>query len=200
MNTKTMEGLIGAGANIDLVNTPMRVYKEARRKGDLGTMERAMGYAGEFAVKAEEYRAQADEGTQEETRENREKMELEREEAIRRRREEREKLEKEIDRATKAEQALSSRLDQEKLDRETGDSNLDTKIETETTRAKNREDELERKINSLDGNAGGLSGELDKDREEREKKDKELEDKIGKIVHSSFSVSNNTLFITSGKL
>ena len=96
MNTKTMEGLIGAGANIDLVNTPMRVYKEARRKGDLTTMERAMGYAGEFAVKAEEYRAQADEGTQEETRENREKMELEREEAIRRRREEREKLEKEI--------------------------------------------------------------------------------------------------------
>ena len=96
MNTKTMEGLIGAGANIDLVNTPMRVYKEARRKGDLGTMERAMGYAGEFAVKADEYRAQADEGTQEEARENREKMEREREEAIRKRREERERLEEEI--------------------------------------------------------------------------------------------------------
>ena len=90
MNTKTMEGLIGAGANIDLVNTPIRVYKEARRKGDLTTMERSMGYAGEFAVNAEEYRAQADEGTQEEAKENREKMELEREEAIRKRREERE--------------------------------------------------------------------------------------------------------------
>lgn len=96
MNTKTMEGLIGAGTNIDLVNTPMRVYKEARRKGDLATMERAMGYAGEFAGKAEEYRTQADEGTQEEAWENRKKAELEREETIRKRREERERLEEEI--------------------------------------------------------------------------------------------------------
>lgn len=96
MNTKTMEGLIGAGTNIDLVNTPMRVFKEARRKGDLATMERAMGYAGEFAGKADEYRVQADEGTQEEARENRKKAELEREEAIRKRREGREKLEEEI--------------------------------------------------------------------------------------------------------
>lgn len=81
MNTKTMEGLIGAGTNIDLVNTPMRVYKEAQRKGDLATMERAMGYAGEFAGKAEEYRTQADEGIREEAQENRKKAEPEREEA-----------------------------------------------------------------------------------------------------------------------
>ena len=96
MNTKTMEGLIGAGKNIELANTPMRVYKEARRKGDLATMERTMGYAGEFAVKADEYRAQADQGTQEEAKENRKKAELERKEAIRNRREEREKPEQEI--------------------------------------------------------------------------------------------------------
>ena len=95
MNTKTMEGLIGAGKNMDLVNTPMRVYKEAQRKGDLGTMERAMGYVNEFEDKAEAYRARAGEGTQEEAKENREKMESEREEAIRKRREEHRKPEEE---------------------------------------------------------------------------------------------------------
>ena len=109
MNTKTMEGLIGAGTNIDLVNTPMRVFKEARRKGDLATMARAMGYAGEFAGKADEYRIQADEGTQEEARENRKKAELEREEAIRKRREEREKSEEEI--ATRREERMESTED-----------------------------------------------------------------------------------------
>ena len=34
MNTKTMEGLVGARTNMNLVNTPMRVFKEARRKGN----------------------------------------------------------------------------------------------------------------------------------------------------------------------
>ena len=62
MHTKTMEGLIGARTNMNLVNTPMRVYKEARRKGNLEVMERAMGYVGEFSDKAEEYKAEADEG------------------------------------------------------------------------------------------------------------------------------------------
>lgn len=47
MNTKTMEGLVGARTNMNLMNTPMRVFKEARRKGDTATMERAMGYADE---------------------------------------------------------------------------------------------------------------------------------------------------------
>lgn len=106
MNTKTMEGLIGAGVNIDMVNTPMRVYKEARRKGDTATMERAMGYADEFAGKAAEYRAQADEGTQEEAKENRKRAELEREETIRKRREERAKLEEEI--AARREERMES--------------------------------------------------------------------------------------------
>ena len=32
MNTKTMEGLAGAATNMNLMNTPMRVYKEARRR------------------------------------------------------------------------------------------------------------------------------------------------------------------------
>ena len=31
MHAKTMEGLMGASANVDLLNTPMRVYKEDRK-------------------------------------------------------------------------------------------------------------------------------------------------------------------------
>ena len=62
MHTKTMEGLVGARTNMNLMNTPMRVFKEARRKGDTETMERAMGYVGDFSDKAEEYKAEADKG------------------------------------------------------------------------------------------------------------------------------------------
>ena len=93
MNTKTMEGLIGARTNMDLVNTPMRVYKEARRKGDLGTMERAMGYVNDFEDKAGEYKNVADEGMKEEAKDLREKEKLELEETIEKRREERKELE-----------------------------------------------------------------------------------------------------------
>lgn len=38
---------------MDLLNTPFRVYKDARRRGDLATMERAMGYVKDFSGKAE---------------------------------------------------------------------------------------------------------------------------------------------------
>lgn len=100
MNTKTMEGLIGAGKNIDLVNTPMRVFKEARRKCDTATMERAMGYANDFTDKAREYKTQADEGTREEAREEREKARLEQLEAIEKRREERKEQEEKIEEST----------------------------------------------------------------------------------------------------
>ena len=97
MNARTMEGLVGARTNMDLINTPMRVYKEARRRGDTATMERAMGYAGEFSDKAEEYKAEADKGMEEDAREAREKVKLERKEAVRKRREEREKPEDNTD-------------------------------------------------------------------------------------------------------
>lgn len=92
MHTKTMEGLVGARTNMDLVNTPMRIYKEARRKGDTGTMERAIGYANEFTDQAEEYRAEADEGMKEDAAKAREQEKLEREEAVQKRRAEREEL------------------------------------------------------------------------------------------------------------
>ncbi len=97
MNSKTMEGLVGARTNMNLLNTPMRVFKEARRKGDMATMERAMGYVGEFSDKAEEYKAEADKGMEEDARAAREKAKLQREEAIQKRREEREKLEEKIE-------------------------------------------------------------------------------------------------------
>lgn len=93
MHTKTMEGLVGAGTSMNLLNTPMRVYKEARRKGDTATMERAMGYVGDFSDKAEEYRAEADKGMEEDAKEAKEKAKLQCEEAVRKRKEEREKLE-----------------------------------------------------------------------------------------------------------
>ena len=97
MNTKTMEGLVGARTNMNLLNTPMRVFKEARRKDDAPTMERAMGYVNEFSDKAEDYKAKADKGMEEDAREAGEKAKLQREEAIRKRRDEREKLEDRIE-------------------------------------------------------------------------------------------------------
>ena len=97
MNTKTMEGLVGAGTNMKLMNTPMHIYRDARRRGDTATMERAMGYVGEFSDRAEEYKAEADKGMEEDAREAREKAKLQREEAIQKRREEREKLEEKIE-------------------------------------------------------------------------------------------------------
>ena len=96
MHTKTMEGLVGARTNMNLMNTPMRVFKEARRKGDTATMERAMGYVDDFSDKAKEYQAEADKGMEEDAKEARKKAELQREEAVQKRREEREKLEEKI--------------------------------------------------------------------------------------------------------
>ena len=93
MNIKTMEGIVGAKTNMDLVNTPMRVYKDARRRGDLSVMERAMGYVGDYSGKAEEYQAEAKEGMKEDAKEARETEEALREKLIEKRREERETLE-----------------------------------------------------------------------------------------------------------
>lgn len=88
MKAGTMEGLIGAGINMKMVDTPMRVYKEARRKGDLGAMKRAMGYANEFQDTAYEYKEKAEKELRKEMEENREEQQREREEALAKRREE----------------------------------------------------------------------------------------------------------------
>lgn len=97
MNTKTMEGIVGARRNIDLVNTPMRAYNQAERQGNMGAMERAMSYVHDFADKAEDYKTKAYEGMKEETKEAREQAKLDREKAIQKHREEREKFEERIE-------------------------------------------------------------------------------------------------------
>ena len=96
MNAKTMEGLVGARMNMEMANTPLRAFKEARRKGDTVAMERAMGYVNDFSDQAQEYEAEADKGMSEDAKDSREKAKLEREEAVRKRREERERSEEKI--------------------------------------------------------------------------------------------------------
>lgn len=93
MHTKTMEGLIGARTNMDMTNVPMRVFKEARRKGDTATMERAMGYVNDFENRADQYKDTAEEGMKEEAEEAKEKAKQELEEKIEKSREERKELE-----------------------------------------------------------------------------------------------------------
>lgn len=93
MHTKTMEGLIGARTNMNMTKVPMRVFKEARRKGDLDTMERAMGYVHDFEDNALQYKAEADEGMKEDAKEAKEKEKQAREQTIEKRREERKELE-----------------------------------------------------------------------------------------------------------
>ena len=96
MHTKTLEGLVGARTNINLTDARMRVFRDARRRGDIAVMERAMEYVGKFADKAQEYKAEADEGMEEDAKEAREKAKQASEEAIQKRKEERKKLEERI--------------------------------------------------------------------------------------------------------
>ena len=96
MHAKTMEGLVGANMNMKMMNTPFRVYQEAERRGDTATMERAMGYVGETADKAEDYQKKVEKGMKEEAKEAREKAKSE-EDAIRKRKEERGEQEKRIE-------------------------------------------------------------------------------------------------------
>jgi len=91
-----MEGLAGASINMKLLKTPFRVYKEAERRGDTAVMERAMGYVGKFADKAEDYRKTTEKGMEEDAKEAREKAKTEQEKAIRKRKEEREEQERRI--------------------------------------------------------------------------------------------------------
>lgn len=97
MNTKTMEGLVGAGTNMKMTETPMRVFKEARRRGDIATMERAMGYVSEFSERSGEYKSEADQGMKEDAEEARKKAELEAEKAIQKRKEEREQQKEQLE-------------------------------------------------------------------------------------------------------
>lgn len=81
MHTKTIEGIVGAGMNRKLLEVPMRIYREAERRGDTAKMEQAMGYATEFSGRAEDYKEIADEGMKEEAKEVKEAREKEEKEA-----------------------------------------------------------------------------------------------------------------------
>lgn len=104
MHTKTMEGLIGARTNMEMLNTPFRVFKEARLKGDTAMMEQAMGYMGDFHEDAYEYKEEADEGMKKDAEETRRIAEEQREEMIKNRREEREEQQKKLEEERKKNQ------------------------------------------------------------------------------------------------
>lgn len=97
MQAKTMEGLVGANSNMKLLNTPFRVYKDARRRGDTSVMERAMGYVNEFSDTADKYSKIAEEGMKEDAIQAKKKEKEDQENAIQKRKEEREKLEERIE-------------------------------------------------------------------------------------------------------
>lgn len=102
MNTKTMEGLVGASTNIKNMDTPMRVFKDARRRGDLAVMERAMGYASDYAEEAYDYYDKAEKGMEEDAKEAREKVKELQEKAIQKQKEERQKLEEKLEKSKEA--------------------------------------------------------------------------------------------------
>lgn len=97
MNMKTIEGLVGARANIDLSDTAMGVYQQARQKGDTATAERALGYAGDMVNQAEAYEAKADEGMKADAKELEEKAKADQEKIIEKRKEDRKELEARIE-------------------------------------------------------------------------------------------------------
>ena len=80
MHVKTMEGLIGARVNMNLTREPMRVFREASRKDDFATMERAMGYVNEYEDRAFEAREEAIKKRREERKAQEEKLAAERQE------------------------------------------------------------------------------------------------------------------------
>lgn len=94
MKAGSMEGLIGASLNMKLSRTPMRVFKEAERKGDTEVMKRAMGYVTEFQEKAHECSDRAQEELAKELKEERKEEEIRREQAQERREETKKYVEK----------------------------------------------------------------------------------------------------------
>lgn len=82
MQADSMKALMGASSNLKLVNTPMKVFKEAEAREDTEVMKRAMGYVTEFGKNAEKDADELGEATIKETREAQKQQETEREQAI----------------------------------------------------------------------------------------------------------------------
>lgn len=96
MKAGSMEGLIGASINLKISKTPMRVYKEAARRGDTAVMERAMGYVTDFQKKAKECSDKAQEELPKELEEERREQEIQREKAIEKRKKEQKEYEEKM--------------------------------------------------------------------------------------------------------
>ncbi|HBH94446.1 MAG TPA: hypothetical protein DDX91_01750 [Ruminococcaceae bacterium] len=97
MIAKTQEGLIGANNAMNVIRTPMKVFYEARARGDKATMDRAMGYAGEINEDAWKHKYSTDEALKEEAEENNAKAEKEAEALAQRIEENRDKPEERIE-------------------------------------------------------------------------------------------------------
>ena len=90
MNTKTMEGLAGAAASIQLTAVPMNAFREAQRKGNTEGMDRAMGYASGLMEQAGKYQEKAREGMKLEAEEARKEEKLAQEKLVEKRKAEKE--------------------------------------------------------------------------------------------------------------
>lgn len=124
MQAGSMKALMGASSNLKLVNTPMKVFKEAEARGDTEVMKRAMGYVTEFEGNAEKDADKLGEETVKETREARKQQELEREQAIEEARQ-KNKVEREqaLNGTEKpAEKPIETTIDGETADKKTNDS------------------------------------------------------------------------------
>lgn len=79
MHSKTMEGLVGAKTNMNMLEVPMRIYRQAERRGDLGAMERAGEYITDFAGRKDDYRKDIEEGMELERKEREKEEEKQKE-------------------------------------------------------------------------------------------------------------------------
>lgn len=138
----TTGSLIGANVAMNEIRTPMKVFKEARARGDTATMKRAMGYVNSLNEDAWEYKKKADEGLKEEAVEAKEKELLEREELANRIRENREETEKRPEEAGKNPAVIGadSAADSEEK------SGSEIELSTEHTNAENTSDNIDAPI------------------------------------------------------
>lgn len=132
MIARTTEGLIGANVAMKEIRTPMKVYKEARARGDTAVMKRAMGYVENCSDDAWEHKAKADEGLKQEAVEAKEKAQLEREELEQRLKENRRETEKRIEEARNGENAAEAAAN---AAHNTSEAELDNPLEAAETTA-----------------------------------------------------------------
>ena len=110
MHVLTMEGLMGAGMNATLVDTPMRAAGEAERKGNKAAMEQALGYAGAVTRQAEAYQEKAARGMEKEAEEAKKAEEKRQEELREQRAAEKEAMEARAEKAS-ADQTAAEPVD-----------------------------------------------------------------------------------------